>query len=362
MKIGILTFHRAHNYGAVLQCYALEETLRSLGHEVYVIDYRQPEIEAEYMFHRSISYHKLITCNLISAFRYLCSCVYNDVRSYRVIKEKVIIFDSFQQKYLNIDSRSKKSVPLDYDVYIIGSDMLWANDCMKGKFDKIYLGQFKRNNKSTVLGYAISGTPASFDLLAEQTNFQFLSNFKAISIREKVLKDIIDSHVGGNIKQCIDPTLLTTKDLWSNIVNKKWSNKKYIVTYFIRKRNKYIVDSANQLAERHGFEIVDIDVSRYAHPITVEDFVSLIAYAQYVVTDSFHGIVFSMIFERPFQALKLNDAHDARYVDVLKRLGLSKLTITVDSVLKIPAIDYNAVNNEIKEFRQSSLNFLKNNL
>ena len=84
--------------------------------------------------------------------------------------------------------------------------------------------------------------------------------------------------------------------------------------------------------------------------------------ADYIITDSFHGMVISMIFERPFHAMTFNDAHDMRYVDILKRIGLDEAIATPDYIPYIPQIDYSQVNKNIESFRQSSLQYLNDSL
>lgn len=360
MKIGILTFHRAYNYGAVLQCYALKEVLKKMGHYVQVIDYRQPYIEKAYKFHFSFSKKRMKEINIIKVPFYIGLCFSRDVKQYFIIKKKKKVFESFQNKYLDLTVDCKTTIPLDFDRYVIGSDMLWSDECMGHSFDDIYLGKFQHKEGSRIIGYAISGTPDSLEKLGKETKFDFLSNFYSLSVREKTLSNIINKYTGKTVTQCIDPTLLTTKDLWSSLVEENIgkSNRKYLVTYFLRRVDKSVYYRINNYAKSIGYEVVDIDVSPYAVPISVEKFVSTIANANYIVTDSFHGLVFSMIFERPFHAMTFNDAHDMRYVDILKRIGLDNVIVTPDFMPSIPLINYSIVYRNIETFRNSSLQFL----
>lgn len=364
MRIGILTFHRAYNYGAVLQCYALKEVLKKMGHDVQVIDYRQPYIEKAYKYHFSFSEERMKEMSIIKVPFYIGLCIYRDIKQYFIIKKKKKVFESFQDRYLDLTVDCKTTIPSDFDRYVIGSDMLWSDECMGHSFDDIYLGKFQHKEDSRIIGYAISGTPNSFEKLGKETEFDFLSNFYSLSVREKTLSNIINNITGKTVPQCIDPTLLTTKDLWSSLVEENIGkrNHKYLVTYFLRRVDRSVYDRINNYAKNNGYEVVDIDVSPYAIPISVKKFVSTIANANYIVTDSFHGMVFSMIFERPFHAMTFNDAHDMRYVDILKRIGLDEAIATPDYLPYIPQIDYSQVNKNIESFRQSSLQYLNNSL
>jgi hypothetical protein len=365
MKIGILTFHRAHNYGAVLQCYALKEVLRNMGHDVYVIDYRQPDIESFYRFHSVISFQNVRSRNLIRFLASLIIAPYRDIRRFILRGKYKRIFNDFQHRRLNLSEKCLESIPEDYDRYVIGSDMLWAYDVESGKYDSFYLGEFMHNPGSKIIGYAISGTPDSFRRLGVEQGFRFLENFDSISIREKTLAEIVRSYSNKEIACCIDPTLLTTKELWMDFMREKWSKKKYVVTYYLRisgKDRQNIDSKIKRFANNNDLEIINIDASNSLTPVDVEEFVSIIGNAQYVVTDSFHGVVFSLIFERPLHAICLYDSHDARYVDILKTIGADELIADISFTPCIPQIDYKALNERINSFKSESLEFLRRSI
>lgn len=360
MKIGILTFHRAYNYGAVLQCYALKEVINHFGSDAQVIDYRQPDIERAYRYHSSFRWEQFKHYGVFKGLPYCIWCLYRDLKQIFIKYKKKSVFETFVKEHLNLSKPIINIIPQDYDVYVIGSDMLWSDECMHGNFDSIYLGKFPHKGK--IVGYAISGTPASFKKLGNQTGYKFLNKFEAISIREKKLAEIVKQYTDKEVFQCIDPTLLTTKELWTSLINDKWKRKKYIVIYFLRKIDAGLKHRLIKFAKENHYEIVTIDVSPYANPITVEDFVSIISSSNYVVTDSFHGMIFSLIFERPFHAVKFNDPHDARYVDVLQRIGLEDNAVNLDYTPFIPQINYLQVKTKIDDFRSESLNYLKENI
>lgn len=365
MKIGILTYHRAYNYGAVLQCYALKEVLTRIGHDVYVIDYRQPDIERFYKFktsfllvnNKNLSFAKRILNLFLTPIRDLKNIIIH----YRFKK----VFEGFQKRRLNLTSIYVSDIPDDFDAYIIGSDMLWAYDATTLKFESKYLGQFIRKSESKLIGYAISGTPDSFRKLGDEMCFDFLSNFDAFSVRERSLANIVTAYTGKDVVCCIDPTLLTTKDIWRDFTFTKPRKKKYIVTYYLRlsgvKKNE-LNAKLTKLATQQGFEIINIEVKGSKMPISVESFVSIIKDAQYIVTDSFHGVVFSLIFGRPLHALKLNDSHDTRYVDILHTIGADDLVVDYNFMPYIPSIDYEKLNITLEQFRKSSMDFLYDSL
>lgn len=362
MKIGILTYHRAYNYGAVLQCYALKEVTKRMGHDVYVIDYRQPDIERFYEYRRSFSLKKAFNKPLKESLSYLILTPLKDFKRLIIHYRFKKVFEKFQNKYLNVIGKCTSAIPDSFDCYIIGSDMLWAYDAKTSEFEPVYLGCFDHRSNSKIIGYAISGTPDSFKRLGEEKNYAFLDNFSSISIREKALAEIVRNYTNREISCCIDPTLLTTKELWESILKKKWLRKKYIVTYFLRVNDNTCIElnkKVKKLAKEKGLDIINIDGRMKSAPISVEDFVSIIGGAHYIVTDSFHGVIFSLIFERPFHALSLHDSHDARYVDILHTVGAGNLIVDTDYVPSIPDIDYKTLNKNVQSFREGSIRFLK---
>lgn len=366
MKIGILTYHRAHNYGAVLQCYAMQETLKKMGHDVSVIDYRQPDIERVYKFHRGLSVKSLLKNKASYILPALYTGVKNELYRNELRKTRRDIFQSFCRRYLNLTSKcTRKTIPSDFDAYIIGSDMLWADDCMYGHFEPVYFGDFSHHSNAKIIGYAISGTPSSFERCGKRFNFSFLKNFTSVAIREKRLADIMSKYTHKDTLVTIDPTLLTERDIWLPMLNKKWQSNKYIVTYYVRVKgaDRVLMDErAKRFAQNLGYNVINIDISLTNKALKVEDFVSIIAYAQYIITDSFHAMIFSMIFHRPFNVIKYNDPHDARYLDILEKIDLSDLAITSDSDFMIPSIDYSLVDPKLHDFRSSSFEYLSTNL
>ena len=165
MKVGILTFHRADNYGAVLQCYALQQAIGSLGHEVFVIDYRQPFIEKWYTkCIRTFHLKYFLKLDLKDKWLYLSEKLkYDLLLRFKEHPLRRKEFARFRKSFLNLTVPCGNDIPKDFDVFVIGSDMLWARECMGGKLDYVYWGEFNHANTSKIIGYAISTTPASME-------------------------------------------------------------------------------------------------------------------------------------------------------------------------------------------------------
>lgn len=356
MKIGILTFHRAHNYGAVLQCYALQETLKGMGHEVHVIDYRQPWIEDFYkVFSLAMMKYRASEPGGISAY------VRNCIKKFLWSPCRESYFRRFNRKFLKLTEPCQDSIPQDFDCYVIGSDQLWSLHCLGGRFDKVYLGDFNRPEKSRLLAYAVSADMKSAERLSEIAPVS-LAGFDAISMREERIAEKVAAFTGRECRTCLDPTLLTDVASWEPVLDDKWKDKRYVLVYEVRwnKETKGLLRrKAEQLAKKIGdCQVIDVTGMKYS----VTDFVSLFRYARYVVTTSFHGIVFSILFETPFYALPLWDGFDLRYRELLSSLGAEDRLVSHEDDLLPVQYDFSTVKDSLKRLRISSLDFLENNL
>ncbi len=352
MKVGILTFHRAHNYGAVLQCYALQETLKRMGHDVQVIDYRQPFVEE---FYKIFSWKLFCSAG---SFSDKAAYLKKNLKKFLLAPLRSRHFSMFRINHLDISLPCGMNVPRDYDCYVIGSDQLWSLHCLGGVSDEVYFGKFRRNPGSRIVGYAISADMKSVEEISADLPL-VVSGFDAVSMRERETADHVSSITGKPCDTCVDPTLLTDRALWVPLVNRKWKNRKYVLVYEVRWRKEdkgLLLRKAEKLAASLGKEYEVIDLSCVDRSVT--DFVSLFRYASYVVTTSFHGCVFSILFERPFHALPLWDGYDLRYRELLSSLGLSDRLAAKDDELIPVQIDYTAVRQSLDALRKSSFSYL----
>lgn len=359
MKVGILTFHRAYNYGAVLQCYALQEILIGLGHEVSVIDYKQPWIE---------DYYKPFSLRVLNYYRHgLLEKIKYFLRYFKRVKTTNIrkkIFNDFIVNYLRLTKPCSQDIPFDYDVYVIGSDQLWGLQCLGGKKDKVYMGSFAHKRGAKIVGYAISTNEVSIQTLLNDGLELDVKNFSAISLREKTIIDIVDKYLDYPIELCVDPTLLTSKSTWDSMTNNsKWEKYNYVLIYQIRHfndSNKFIKKQADLIAKdiSHSLgEVVEVIDINKLNP-SVDEFVSLFKYAKCVVTSSFHATVFSLIFNTPFYSVVLNDGKDGRYVNLLTKVGAVDRLLSLGEFKSYSDYDFKEINKKLPIFRESSYAFL----
>lgn len=359
MRIGILTFHRAYNYGAVLQCYALQECLKEKGHKVEVIDYRQAWTEdLRKVF--SLSKINQLRSHPLALLKYILSCNKRKKKLRRSSK----IFDTFINNHFNlsVSCYDKNDIPCGYDAYIIGSDQLWGVSCTGGKLDEVYAGCFKHNN-SRLIGYAISTNINSLNIIGKSLIEKYIKNFSNISLRERFAVDYFKNNGINNIELCIDPTLLSSTEIWDNIINDKWITRKFIFIYQARDytlNHNLLHQKAQDVQKLLGKEYEIIDASDMSYEIG--DFLGMIKYAGCILTTSFHATVFSILFKRPFYTFKLNDGADGRYIELLKSLKLENHC--VDTKFKIKSLITIGKQTEIhlNEYKRDSISFFKKSL
>ena len=349
MKIGILTFHRAHNYGAVLQCYALQEVLKGMGHDVEVIDYRQSAIDRAYNSWR-IRWFINKFVKIWKMYDYLHLLYEEGKRRYK--------FGVFLKNYLNVQHPcTSVDIPNNYDYYIIGSDQLFNLEITNG-LDPVYSGDSIIGNGPKLIGYAISSNQESIRKIGQDNWNSIFNNFTSISFREKALADLLFKLYGKEVDVCFDPTLLTDINIWKNIKINKDIEKDCIVLYQVRwneGEEDTLEEKAYQLAKQMNSKVINLSNRDYG----VEEWVLYIKYAKCVITSSFHASVFALIFNRPLYSFVLNDGRDSRYVDLLNSVGASDcLKDLHDSISELPEMDFDTINKKLQYLRQDSLTYL----
>lgn len=352
MKIGIITVHRAYNYGSVLQCYALQEYLKSQGYDVQIIDYRQRWTEAVYQV---FSWYYIWHFIKLRDYR----AIIDYVRKYKIrkiiINQQKNIFHTFFKKF-ELTKPCHYRVPAGFDIYLIGSDQLWTHQCVGGE-DKFYLGNFKHSSHSKVVGYSLSASIPSLHRFGGEKLTSIIRNFDKLSVREKGNAELIAQLTGIQLPITIDPTLLVDVDMWNSMVNHSWKDRNFITIYQARPvvgDADYLKKKALELSGQLGCDIIDLRSMEYS----VEDFISIIKYARYVLTTSYHAVVFSILMETPCYAVKLNDGFDVRYVDLLTDLGLESELVDMDFKPMYRNISFEGIKERIKQYRVASVKFL----
>lgn len=348
MRIGIITFHRANNYGAVLQCYALQKKLKSLGCEVKIIDYRQPFVEA---FYRQLKWN--IIRNWKLHFRLFLGYLLKFLpHNYK----QRLSFNAFRIKYFKCTKRISRAcdMPQNFDLYIIGSDQMWSLQCLGGDIDELYFGCFPHLDSSPIIGYAISSNIFSLETIGAKKIEHYIRNFKKLSFREKEVSDWMKKNVGCSCREDLDPTFLLEKSEWLKLAKHFSLKKKYILTYFVDPTILEIID----FAKEKNLDIISFE-KKGVSPI---DFIRYIQNAEYVITSSFHATVFSIILEKRFFSVLSGNSSDVRFINLLKTVNLYNRCIDLkkQSFSKIDEeINFVVAKKIISEKRLQSIDYLQ---
>lgn len=362
-KIGILTFHNAHNYGAMLQAYALQEVL-SEENEINIINYKNSIICNQYRL------FKPLRKNII---KYMKNLV-NDIINYPINRRRFNSFYSFMINNFNlskeyIDENELFKAKLNYDIMITGSDQVW-NPGIVGELSDVYTLNFGEENIKRISYAASVGNAKSIEKNKNEFKRK-ISKIDYISVREedaqKELKAILDK----NVDVVLDPTLLLTKDEWNKkIQNFSSYQEKYILAYVVEKDEEYI-KILNDLSEKTGLKVIHFsknntgynNILKNAYTEGPLEFVNLIKNAEYVVCTSFHATVFSIIFNKKFFVVPHRKT-GSRVTNILNKLNISNRAInSLEEFNKInynEEIDYQIVNSILEDERQKSINWLNN--
>ena len=371
-KIGIITYFHYDNYGTMLQGYALSRAINDIGGENIkseIIDYRFQE--------KLISKRQLLKIRLKRLLIYLFQ-VKRVIRLYRFknkLQEKKAAFDAFEKAFCqtsntiyNFASDLKKNPPL-YDIYITGSDQTWSP---KIGFNEALFLSFAPDRKVRA-AYAPSIGVASFTDEQKEYIKNHLKSYSFVSCRERYGTEILRDLSPVEVATVLDPTLLITSNTWRAISIQCPINKPYILCYFIGDR-PYYRDFAKQLSKQKGIPLVYIPVSyqdlssenQLLWKTGPREFLGLIDDAEVVLTDSFHGTIFSINFNKTFYSFTKHPGIDSmdnlRIVDILDRMSLEdRLVLEYKKGKHIPYsnINYNKTNELLSQEREVSTAYLK---
>lgn len=351
MKIGIITFQETNNYGAILQNYALQHSLKKYGHDVETIDYRSRYISKPYkLLHLK---KKGIARYLFGVMGYICYLPRQKRNS--VFRQKINY--SKPVKYEELVELNQ-----DYDMFITGSDQVW-NVNLTGHDDTYFLGFVAEKNKKN--SYAAS---VGLSALSEQDKVWYnnkLSDFTDVLVRETSSVALLEPLLNKSVKDVVDPVFLLDEEEWKSVMNPV-NMGDYILVYQLG-ISKAFVKYAVSCAKKYNcklifvpFPLVGFAKGKYKFTAGAGDVLSYIAHAKYIITDSFHGTALSIIFNKKFTTL-VSGTHSgvsSRLKDMLKKFGLEN-RIWIEGFDLDATIDYKAVNRIVKVERQKALELLK---
>ena len=356
MRIGILTFHCAHNYGAMLQCYALQEYLVAQGHEVSVVDYRPDYLTHGYVRH---ALHHWISRNPLRAVKRLLT----EPFLYRTRGKRWDGFDRFMRTKLHLTPYHPASDYVNFDLIIVGSDQIWSTRLTGEKFDPVFFG---KGLACRSVSYAASMSPCCLSADERKALPELLRNLDALSVREAELAEMIRPLTEKEVRVVCDPVLLLTYEEWERRCIPVKRNRPYVLCYNLM-RSEACMKQARETGKELGCEVVDITaILRLTKPgkycLQALDPISFISYfkeATFVVTSSFHGTVFSVLFHKPFYVVGMGNL-GGRSAALLERLELKDRLLEQTSGRASLKIDYAKVDRLLAEFRKEAVKYLDN--
>lgn len=360
MRIGILTFHNALNYGAVLQTYATQKLFEHLGHKVEVIDYRNVAIEESYLVANRLHKDGHKSFKDVIAFMIL---------SYFTNKRRKT-FDRFRQDNLNI-SPNKYHIESPnisgYDIILIGSDQVWTTKLTSG-FDKFYWGNFEKGKGAKLVAWAASAGDILFTPLEVPTIRNYLNNFTGISVREEKLRSYLSEVSGKDVAQVLDPTLLVSQRQWLELY--KPTRKKHYVLVYAVSNEPATIALGKRLARVKGLDYVVITSmcttntgKHYKQCLDPSGFISYLNDADYIVACSFHATAFALILQKQFFCHIKEGTHNIRVESMLDKLGLMDRIVPEGAMFTNTSdISYSEVSIRLNEMRAGSMTFVNNTL
>lgn len=348
MNIGILTYHRAYNYGALLQAYALKAYCKSLGHNVEFIDYWPHYREGQYDLSETIYTHSNTIIKIkINIYKWI---------TYIRKRKRFSNFKLFLTNHMDISEfpkyRKSEELPNYYDLVIFGSDQIWRKNSFPlfQGYDPVYWGNFSDNNMRKI---AYAASMGKMQILTDEEDFikQQIMNFDKISVRELALQEKLFEITGKRFPHVLDPVFLLSKSEWELIAPKQATRKKYIVFYHLL-ISKDAEKLADRIAKRTGYEVKIISgnvkpfgiTKKYCGTAGPLEFLTLFSNAEFIISTSFHGTAFAIIFEKQFFSLGMGE-NSGRVQSLLDILNISKrLVHNVDTVNLSELIDYEKVN------------------
>lgn len=369
MKVALITYHSAYNFGSVLQAYATEKVLNKLGCNTSVIDYRIP---FQKKYYGLLGYGNGFLRSIVKKTLML------PYLKKRIIREKK--YEDFIST-MNLTSEFNSPEQFDenlsnmYDVFVSGSDQVWnihSNEFIKSGYEFMlpFLLSFTNKRKISYASSIVNMSDHELEKIKP-----YLQRFNHISCRERKAAERLTNLLQRNVDNVLDPTLLLESDEWNSLIEEKsYNNCGYILYYSlnsyckVKKDLKYLSSLSSHLdlkilvltplipcvKDHNIYNIID------AGPL---DFIKLLKNSYYVITDSYHGMLFSINFKKNFYLLNQSGDHGVRANDVLSSLNL--LSRSIDSIEKIDLksiINYETAFQALNILRDKSIRYLKNAL
>ncbi len=363
MKVGIFTFPNSVSYGAVLQMYALCRAVNRLGHEAEAINYYSSYMKAE---KHCNSGHMLVLKHTLERTmrRALHAPLYAGFAAFE--KKNVPLYP---KKFFSDKSRLPE-IGAGYDAVICGSDQVWNPDITGSDLSYFldFCGEGTRRI-SYAPSFALETLPADFAAGAREE----LLKFSSLSVRELQGQAVIAEMIGREVPVVVDPTMLIETHDWRQLEAPYKRIKGEYLLYFTVKGSSDLFKKSREFAKQNGLKMVVVGgkilkkfknndpVVHYAVDISPAEWLWLVDHARYVATNSFHGTVFSVLYEKDFY-LELSSATNSRLSNLVNMLGLDSRIVPKEAEMVPSQADYTVAREILPRLKGESLDYLKNAL
>lgn len=357
-KVGILTWHYYLNFGSALQSFALYRVINSLGYDTIIVNFRDP---------RLIHMPNTVLSRIKAVVRY--SLAHIPVLGKRWNINAIKFRNRYLQETVPFNSEEEGArICKDLSIICCGSDQIWAPNC----YNPFYFAHFLDGKKIRKVSYAasIGLNTIPEDLIPKYK--EFLQPFYAIGIREEEGKNLLKKTCNIDSTVVLDPTLLVDVSVYEKMQRKVHGiHKPFLFCYFLNKEHQY-KENVERYAHEHNLKIVgvsdkasDSDWMKRLTGLGADHFLWLINNAETIMTDSYHGSIFSLLFHKNlwiFQRFEESNpiCQNSRIRQLRNNFDLGHRIITATSQIdESTVIDYEYFESRLKELRASSLDFLK---
>ncbi len=358
MKIAILTQPLIWNYGGILQNYALQQVLIKMGHEPETID-----------IHQKMSPFRIFAANIL--FKYLH--IGNKRLTINEYHYKYQNTRGFVRRYIHLTKPYKfvnKSVLKEkFDAYVVGSDQVWR-PLYNGRIEDMFFEFLGRDNNFRKIAYAVSFGTSKWEYSKQQEyNCKCLvQDFVGVSVRENSGIDLCKRYFGINAKLVLDPTLLLSMQDYEKLLTQEIASDSNLLTVYILDPSDRKTNLINSFALKYGYKIHNIGKHRFDDPQdvvpSIESWLNGFRNARCVVTDSFHGTVFSIIFRKNFFTFTNHNRGNDRIYSLLDSLNIKSHIIeeNVSSLIDNNDLNFSEINALLSKMQTMSYEFLRNSL
>ena len=357
-KVGIITFSKAYNVGAALQAYALQTFLEKHNFEASIIDF---VLRSDYQKYNPF------------AFSFNPKKLGPKIYGLAMNIKRKSNFEEFRKKYLHLtktyfDGDDMSSLNKDFDSYIAGSDQIWNVDLTGGLIPEFFLSFAEPGKRKIAYAASIGGTGGSgkFENCFQKMK-EYISSFDYVSMRESSGAQWIKDNVRGDVCQVLDPSFLLSVTDYNSLIPERFENKNespFLLAMLYGKRQHNVEQYCEELAKKYGLAVKYIANGKFhnvgscnLYSISPIEFLYNLKKAQFVVTNSFHCVAFSIIYQKQFAAVYLEEDKDQRVKDLLKLFKLENRKWTEELDIG-SAINKTSIGSFVEEHKKHSSDFI----